>query len=189
MDKVEFGLYLKKIRKERGLTIHQVETYTGVSNSYISLLERGKRDIPSPTILEKLAPLYKVPYDELMEAAGYIKLYDEANDIDENNKDFTGMLIFILNEGEKMMPGFINALTKKTEDSSISKIKFKDVIKKVVANKRSGDLEVELKNVIEIPDSKSENYIELYEHAKESGLTDEDIKEALEFAKKMKKKS
>lgn len=72
MDKFEFGKYLRKIRKERNLTIHQVETYAGVSNSYISLLERGERDIPSPDILKKIAPLYKIEYSKLMETAGYI---------------------------------------------------------------------------------------------------------------------
>lgn len=81
MDKFEFGKYLRKIRKARALTIHQVQLYAGVSNSYISLLERGERDIPSPEILKKLAPLYKVNYDELMKAAGYM---DSINTIFED---------------------------------------------------------------------------------------------------------
>ncbi|WP_165907801.1 helix-turn-helix domain-containing protein [Hydrogenispora ethanolica] len=66
-----FASYIKALRNDRKLTIHQVEAYSGVSNSYLSLLENAKRGIPSPEILRKLAPVYKVPYEELMIKAGY----------------------------------------------------------------------------------------------------------------------
>lgn len=86
MNKFEFGSYLKKIREDRNLSTRQVETYTKVSNSYLSLIENGKRDIPSPDILRKLSPLYKVPYEELMFNAGYL----EPN---AKLKDFNGNII------------------------------------------------------------------------------------------------
>lgn len=73
MKAEEFGKYLRNLRKERGLTIRQIEVFSGVSNSYLSLVENGKRGIPSPEILEKLAPVYKVPYEQLMTAAGYLE--------------------------------------------------------------------------------------------------------------------
>jgi len=69
----EFGRYLRKLRESRGLSTRQVKLQSGVSNAYISLLENGERGIPSPEILEKLAPVYRVPYDKLMKLAGYIK--------------------------------------------------------------------------------------------------------------------
>jgi transcriptional regulator with XRE-family HTH domain len=75
LDKNEFGEYLRKLRNKRNLTTNQVELYAGVSNSYISLLENGKRGIPSPEILRKLASLYRVSYDELMTKAGYLEDY------------------------------------------------------------------------------------------------------------------
>lgn len=71
VDPRDFGKYLKQLRKERQLTTRQVEAYADVSNSYLSLLERGKRR-PSPDILKKLASVYKVSYAELMKAAGYL---------------------------------------------------------------------------------------------------------------------
>lgn len=73
MDKNQFGTYLKSLRLARNLTTRQVEIYSGVSNSYLSQLENGKRGIPKPAILKKLAPIYKVSYEELLRAAGIIE--------------------------------------------------------------------------------------------------------------------
>jgi transcriptional regulator with XRE-family HTH domain len=72
----EFGIYLKGLREKRGLTIRQVEIQAGISNSYLSLLENGKRGIPKPSILKKLAPVYKAPYEELLKEAGIIETKD-----------------------------------------------------------------------------------------------------------------
>lgn len=69
---IEFGKYIKKLRDERNLSLRQVDLYSGVSNSYLSMLENGKRKIPSPDVLKKLAEAYKVDYNQLMEKAGYI---------------------------------------------------------------------------------------------------------------------
>jgi SOS regulatory protein LexA len=71
-DNKEFGNYLKKLRKENGLTIRQLTEKSGVSNAYLSQLETGKRGLPKPEILAKLHGPLGVGYDELMEKAGYI---------------------------------------------------------------------------------------------------------------------
>lgn len=78
MEAKKFGLYIKSIRNERGLSIRQLELYSGVSNSYLSQLENGKRAIPSPEIIRKLAKGLKASYEELLHQAGYI-------DEDEND--------------------------------------------------------------------------------------------------------
>ncbi|MGB9905617.1 MAG: helix-turn-helix domain-containing protein, partial [Desulfotomaculales bacterium] len=78
MQANNFGKFLRKLRKERGLTIRQLETYSGVSNAYLSQVETGKRGVPSPEILEKLAPVLKVSYELLMEKAGYLKSNDNG---------------------------------------------------------------------------------------------------------------
>jgi transcriptional regulator with XRE-family HTH domain len=72
IDSIKFGQYLRQLRIHRNLTIRQVEAFSGVSNSYLSQLENGKRGIPSPDILKKLAPAYRVTYEELMAAAGHL---------------------------------------------------------------------------------------------------------------------
>jgi transcriptional regulator with XRE-family HTH domain len=70
---IEFGTYLKKCRKSKKLTIRQLDLYSGVSHSYISQLESGKRGIPSPEILKKFSKPLGIDYVELMEKAGYLE--------------------------------------------------------------------------------------------------------------------
>ncbi|MYL45012.1 helix-turn-helix domain-containing protein [Virgibacillus halodenitrificans] len=69
----DFGNYIKSLRTDKKLTIRQLELYSGVSNSYLSQLENGKRSIPSPEILKKLSKGLKVPYKELLDKAGYFE--------------------------------------------------------------------------------------------------------------------
>jgi transcriptional regulator with XRE-family HTH domain len=68
----KFGMYMRTLRKQRGLTLKQVEKAAGVSNAYVSQFERGLRNPPHPEILNRLAKVYDVPARELMVAAGYL---------------------------------------------------------------------------------------------------------------------
>ena len=70
----ELGSVLADLRKAKGLTLRQVEEATGraVSNAYLSQLENGKIGKPSPNVLHSLAEVYVVPYEGLMEKAGYL---------------------------------------------------------------------------------------------------------------------
>jgi SOS regulatory protein LexA len=67
-----FGAFLKQLRKNKGLTIRQLEKLSGVSNAYLSQIENGKRGMPNPEILKKIHGPLGVGYDDLMERAGYI---------------------------------------------------------------------------------------------------------------------
>lgn len=78
MNKFEFGNMLRELRIRKKLRIRDVEKLSDVSNSYLSFMERGERDIPSPDILKKLAPVYSIEYIELMKLAGYITDKEEA---------------------------------------------------------------------------------------------------------------
>lgn len=63
---------LRKLRAMRGVRLRDVERDTGISNAYLSQLETGKAENPSPHVLYKLAEYYGVPYESLMEEAGYL---------------------------------------------------------------------------------------------------------------------
>ena len=78
MDEAEFGSYLRTARIRRGLTVRQLSAYTEVSNTYISQLERGRRRRPSPPVLQKLANGLRLPYEQLMAAAGYLPEEDHS---------------------------------------------------------------------------------------------------------------
>ena len=71
-DMNSFAAYLHELRKSRGLSLKQVEAKAGVSNAYLSQLERGLRKPPHPDILRRLATAYEVPVEDLLVAAGYL---------------------------------------------------------------------------------------------------------------------
>jgi transcriptional regulator with XRE-family HTH domain len=71
--------YLRNIRKQRGLSLKKVEKAAGVSNAYLSQLERGRRNPPHPDILKKLAKVYEVPVAELLSAAGFLEEQGKGN--------------------------------------------------------------------------------------------------------------
>lgn len=63
-------------RHAKGWSLRQAEKESGVSNGYISQVEKGTVR-PSPAVLQKLAAAYDVPYRLLMERAGYIRPANE----------------------------------------------------------------------------------------------------------------
>lgn len=73
-SKSSLGQYLASIRKDRGLTLREVEEKTKkqVSNAYLSQIENAKIEKPSPNILNALAELYNISFESLMELAGYM---------------------------------------------------------------------------------------------------------------------
>lgn len=69
----EMGIYLKRLREEKGLSTREVYELSKVSNSYLSLVENGHRRA-SAVVLKKLAPVYGVDYLDLYTKAGYADL-------------------------------------------------------------------------------------------------------------------
>lgn len=71
MNGTELGNFLASARTNRGLTLRDVERTSGVSNAYLSQLERGRIKQPSPNVLHALAACYGISYGLMMERAGY----------------------------------------------------------------------------------------------------------------------
>jgi transcriptional regulator with XRE-family HTH domain len=65
---------LRRLRARSGMTLREVEEASEgrVSNAYLSQLEQGRRPAPNPRILTALAQVYRVPVQDLFEAAGYV---------------------------------------------------------------------------------------------------------------------
>lgn len=82
-----FGEKLRKLRKEKGLTIRKLSELSGVAHSFLSQVETGKRGIPKADTLKKIAIGLDVPFVDLLVKAGYIKktgyLSPEHFDIEE----------------------------------------------------------------------------------------------------------
>jgi transcriptional regulator with XRE-family HTH domain len=70
----KLGNLLADLRVAKRLSLRQVEAATGraVSNAYLSQLEMGRIQGPSPNVLRHLAAVYAVPYETLMQKAGYL---------------------------------------------------------------------------------------------------------------------
>jgi transcriptional regulator with XRE-family HTH domain len=68
----QLGEVLRKLRKERGLSLRDVQDRVGISNSYLSQVERGSREPPSPKFLRRLSEAYGVSTEILLRAAGYL---------------------------------------------------------------------------------------------------------------------
>jgi transcriptional regulator with XRE-family HTH domain len=70
-EKTNIGAYLKSLRDIKGISLREVERKTGVSNAVLSQIESGQVKRPSPGTLFKLAEIYSVPYEDLMQRVGY----------------------------------------------------------------------------------------------------------------------
>jgi len=71
----KLAVELERLRqvKGRSVSLREVERQTGISNEYLSQLERGIAKKPAPDVLQKLAKFYGVTYESLLIAAGYLK--------------------------------------------------------------------------------------------------------------------
>jgi transcriptional regulator with XRE-family HTH domain len=92
-NEMNFGEFLRVKRKAKGMSIRQLAMYAGVSNSYLSILERGVLGSrgPTPGFLRKLVRTLGVPYEVLMVAAGYQVLA-------EDEKLYTGVLVKMIRD-------------------------------------------------------------------------------------------
>ena len=68
----DIGEYLRSLREGQKLSLREAAARTGVSVTYITQIENGKRKAPGPEVLKKLAPAYNVPVRDLLRAAGYL---------------------------------------------------------------------------------------------------------------------
>lgn len=90
---VEFGVRLRKLRKERNLTQKQLAAQIRVQNSMISFYENGDR-MPSPEIIIKLAAVFHVSADYLMGIEK--KETIDVTGLDEDDKNLVRTLVNIL---------------------------------------------------------------------------------------------
>ena len=65
------GKFLSKARADKGVTLRDLETASGVEYSYIGRLERGEVATPDPTKLVKLARALDIEIEDVYAAAGY----------------------------------------------------------------------------------------------------------------------
>jgi transcriptional regulator with XRE-family HTH domain len=72
------GSTLKKTRELMNLTLKDVEKATKISNAYLSQVENDKIKQPSASVLYKLAAVYKLELNDLLEASGIVKKQEKS---------------------------------------------------------------------------------------------------------------
>jgi len=75
-----FGEEIKRIRNAKKMTINELSEKSSVSSSYISQIENGKRDTPTPDLIKKLSYGLSTDYYNLMRIAGYLNHEEEENE-------------------------------------------------------------------------------------------------------------
>ncbi|MGE6630088.1 helix-turn-helix domain-containing protein [Bacillus sp. NPDC077027] len=75
-----FGEQLRVLRENKKMSVNQLAMYSGVSAAGISRIENGKRGVPKPSTIRKLALALKVPYEDLMLLAGHIE-QDQVHEV------------------------------------------------------------------------------------------------------------
>ena len=92
-----FGEELRRIRKEKKLSIRKLGELSGISHAYLSQIENGKRDAPKPELIKKLSDGLKVDNLSLLKLAGHISYSDLVK---ENTKLFDKALPFLTKGNE-----------------------------------------------------------------------------------------
>jgi transcriptional regulator with XRE-family HTH domain len=70
------------------MSLREAAERAGVSNPYLSLIERGERKAPHPNILKKLAAAYEIEFNKLMKIAGYLDTGEDEQDALLIDKEF-----------------------------------------------------------------------------------------------------
>lgn len=144
MEEVNFGPFLKSIRKSKNLSIVKLAEMSGVSNPYISQIENNKF-IPSIDVVTKLAKSLNVDMIELAQKAGYLS---EA-DITLTAKEEKGFEAAAFLQTSEELYTVNQQITKtKSEEERATLLKRKERLEKRISKKWSHYDEV-FKDVIE----------------------------------------
>lgn len=98
MNNVEFGSFLRKTRKSRGMTLEELGNKVDLSKSYLANIENGRRNVPSPEVLQKLSEALCIEHKDLMIRAGYIKEDEVVPSPSDFFKSYIRELVYLLLE-------------------------------------------------------------------------------------------
>lgn len=112
----ELARKLAWLRNLRGETLRTVAAKTRISNAYLSQMENGKVERPRPDVLHKLAEYYRVRYEDLMTAAGYLTHNEEEWLDDPELSEIKLMSTGLNDDQKKILKRFIRFLQQSQEE-------------------------------------------------------------------------
>ncbi|WP_203332622.1 helix-turn-helix domain-containing protein [Planococcus beigongshangi] len=156
---MKFGEYIKKIRTEKGLSMRELERRSGISQSYISQLEKGSQQNPKTDTIQKLANGLNTSYKDLMEKAGIIEVdslmeafgFNRSSDEEENLTSINNTIESLVNDIYFHLNDESNLKTYKTITlDEIDRDKIKSLIENYLIRKLSNDDEEDNRHLIKI---------------------------------------
>jgi transcriptional regulator with XRE-family HTH domain len=82
-----FGLRMRKLRAERGLTLKQMADDIGVSSAYLSALEHGKRGRPGWHLVQRIITYFNIIWDDAEDVARLARVSHPRVVIDTSGLD------------------------------------------------------------------------------------------------------
>jgi transcriptional regulator with XRE-family HTH domain len=130
--KLIFGLKLKQLRQEKGLSLQELSNKSGVSQSYLNEIEKGKK-YPKTDKINKLAGALEIDYDQLVSLRLDKKLEPiakllKSNLLTELPFDFFGVdtaqVLELFSSAPTKLSAFINAIFEIGKNYNLSVEKF-----------------------------------------------------------------
>lgn len=87
---MDFGNKLKELRAQNGLTQKQLADQLGITKSVVSFYERQERT-PSPEVLRKMAAVFRVSTDFLLDIDTTKRL--DVSDLDDDDIQLVSLLV------------------------------------------------------------------------------------------------
>ena len=117
---MNFGEFIKQKRTEKGLNLRKLAELMDIAPAYLSDIEKGKRNSPSPEKMSKLAELLELTEEEVLlmnDLAAESRTNTVAPDISEYVMSNGSVRIALrkareLNLGEKEWMQIIESMTK-----------------------------------------------------------------------------
>ncbi|WP_078545728.1 helix-turn-helix domain-containing protein [Litchfieldia alkalitelluris] len=60
------GTVIRELREDKGISLNKLSKLSGVSKSYLSIIERGKQSNPSISVLERIAEALETEVDVIL---------------------------------------------------------------------------------------------------------------------------
>ncbi|MCL9628385.1 helix-turn-helix domain-containing protein [Bacillus subtilis] len=80
-EKFSLAAYIYRLRTERNLKQNELAKRAGLTTSYISQIESGKRTNPSPKTMEKIAQALSIPTIDVIKVIDFISDENPVNNL------------------------------------------------------------------------------------------------------------
>ena len=107
---------LKLLRLTKAESLRDVEEATGISNAYLSQLERDAASNPTASVLFKLAKHYDVSYEELLTMAGHISDTSKSKGRNMSRTSIALKSAALSDEEDKEVANFVRFIVERRKE-------------------------------------------------------------------------